>query len=875
MCPTHFEAELETFLGSKSMNDYEFVCYRLVTLFYKTLWHLILCYLVPASYSSGQICTMKGSDPAGISGGGDIMIGAVLPLHADKIYPKISFTEKPGQPICRKMKLQTYLQMHIMMHAIEEINRNPDFLSNITLGFQIYDSCTVLQKELEGTLWFVTGQNKAIPNFQCSRREKLAAVIGHSSSSFSILMAHILGLYRYPHISHYSTSSLLSDRTQFPTFFRTVPNDLFQSQGLAQLVLHFGWTWVGLVAVASDYGQLGSQVITQELLKAGACIAFTEYIKSNWPDYNMPRVVQVIKESTAKVVILFSTHLSVLSLLEEIVKQNITDKIWIASEAWATSPVVSAEKYSRFFLGTLGFAFYDGPVPGFQEFIDRVHPFESPGDQWNRMFWKESIGCMFLDIHNSTFLWERPSRNCTQDVESFQSLLKNSISMRTLYQLDIAVHVIGKALHELNMCKMTADPFSNVICSDIRTFQPWQLVHYMKKVQVRLADGKEVFFDEHGDPPAVYDIINWQVGPKGDMDQIKVGSYDTAAPMGKEFTINASSIRWTTGRQEPELLTRIQTSTNQRKTCLLLLLCPLSSRCPWDGWPNLQRNKCLSRDFEFLSYEEPLGAVLASASVTSAIIPLAVLGLLIHYKTTPIVRANNFTISCLLLISLSLCFLCALVFIGYPRPETCLLRQVTFGMVFSFCVSCVLAKTIIVLIAFHATKPDSELKKWAAPWVSYLVICLSTLLQFMICLMWLTHSPPFQEYNSKDKSGVVIVECNEGSPTAFWCILGYIGLQATISFLVAFLARQLPDSFNEGKFITFSMLAFLSVWVSFIPASISTKGKYTVATEVFAILSSSWAMFFCMFVPKCYIILFQPNMNSRQHLMVKRFTNTN
>ncbi|XP_075433871.1 vomeronasal type-2 receptor 26-like [Ascaphus truei] len=314
--------------------------------------------------------------------------------------------------------------------------------------------------------------------------------------------------------------------------------------------------------------------------------------------------------------------------------------------------------------------------------------------------------------------------------------------------------------------------------------------------------------------------------------------------------------------------------------CFQCVLCPRGeisnqtdsvycSKCPWDMWPNLQRDKCLPKSREFLSYEEPLGVTLAVTSVCSSLFPVFMFALFINFKTTPIVRANNYTLSCLLLLSLSLCFLCSLAFIGFPQPEKCLLRQVAFGMVFALCISCILAKTIMVVFAFKATKPGSNLRKWTSNRVSYLIVILCILIQTFLCIFWLSFSPPFPELNTQTKSEVIIVECNEGSHIVFWGMLGYLGLLATVSFIVAFLARQLPDSFNEAKFITFSMLAFLSVWVSYIPASLSARGKYTVAMEIFAILSSSWALVVCMFVPKCFIILFRPNMNSREHLMGK------
>ncbi|XP_018427906.1 PREDICTED: vomeronasal type-2 receptor 26-like [Nanorana parkeri] len=232
-------------------------------------------------------------------------------------------------------------------------------------------------------------------------------------------------------------------------------------------------------------------------------------------------------------------------------------------------------------------------------------------------------------------------------------------------------------------------------------------------------------------------------------------------------------------------------------------------RCPDDQWPDEKKVKCVYKTYDYLSYEHDVMALVFSLkSLTFLSMALFVLGNFIYFWDTPIVKANNRTVSFILLTSILLSFLCVFLFLGRPVDITCMLRQTSFGIFFSVAVSSVLAKTTIVCIAFKATKPGSYWKKLVTVKVSNSLVVICSSVQVLICVIWLSVSPPYQEYDMHSSPRKIIIQCNEGSVIGFYSVLGYLGLLAAVSFVLAFMVRTLPDSFNEAKYIFFSMLVF-------------------------------------------------------------------
>ncbi|XP_075048042.1 vomeronasal type-2 receptor 26-like [Mixophyes fleayi] len=413
------------------------------------------------------------------------------------------------------------------------------------------------------------------------------------------------------------------------------------------------------------------------------------------------------------------------------------------------------------------------------------------------------------------------------------------------------------------------------------------LNRYLKNLHLEASSGEDVLFHKKGFIEESFDILNWIGSPDEKAKHVLVGKFLPSA--SKQLQINHSAIVWNPNFNEtPRSLCSNPCFSGYRKSletgklpcCFNCVPCDngeitngsvteICEKCPDDQWSNPSRDQCIKRPLHFLSYEDNLGRTLAVAATVFSVIATSVLWVFIKHRNTPLVRANNYKLSYALLVSLIICFLLSFLFIGHPKEVTCLTRQTTFGFIFAVAISTVLGKTVTVIIAFNATKPGSRLQKCVGSYMSIWLVILCSLGELVICVTWLLCAPPFVDLDTKTIPGEMIVQCNEGSFVAFYFAISYIGLLAMFSFLIAFVARKLPHNYNEAQYITFSMLVFCSVWMSFIPTYICTNGKYMVAVEIFAILASNGALLGFIFIPKCYIILLKPERNRKGDITVK------
>uniref|UniRef100_A0A3B4VPL0 Extracellular calcium-sensing receptor-like n=1 Tax=Seriola dumerili TaxID=41447 RepID=A0A3B4VPL0_SERDU len=824
---------------------------------------------------------------------GDVVLGGLFVMHFAPTYPDLSFTSEPQQADCYGFDVLGFKQAQTMAYAIDEINRNSHLLPNVTLGYSLYDNCNQLGIGFRAALSLTSGQEEQVTLHEtCVGTPLVLGIVGEDSSTRSIAISTVLGLYRVPMVSYFSTCSCLSDRQKFPSFFRTIPSDAFQVRAMIQILKHFGWTWAGLLISDNDYGLHAARSFQTDLSPSGGgCLAYLEILTEGNDPAEIRRIVDVMRKSTARVVIVFAHYSEMINLMEEVVRQNLTGLQWMASEAWTLASVLQTPHLMPYLGGTLGIAIRRGEIPGLREFLLQIRPDLHHNNSYGNdvvRFWEFTFQCRFAPPPAG---WvEAGGALCTghEDLENVVTEFLDILNLRSEYNVYKAVYALAYAIDDMLQCEPGRGPFSRNSCGNLQRLEPWQLLYYLEKVNFTTPFGDQVSFDENGDVLPIYDIMNWLWLPDGRIKVQNVGEVKTSALKGEELTLDEDKIFWNFESKEPPRSvcsescppgTRMARKKGEPECCFDCIPCSegkISNKtdsmectsCPEDFWSSPQRDHCFPKKIDFLSYHEPLGICLTATSLLGTFICAFVLGIFIYHHRTPIVRANNSELSFQLLLSLKLCFLCSLLFIGHPRLWTCQLRHAAFGISFVLCVSCILVKTMVVLAVFKASKPGGGASlKWFGVLQQRGTVVVLTSVQAAICTAWLVSSSPAPHKNTQYHNDKIVYECVVGSTIGFAVLLGYIGLLAVLSFLLAFLARNLPDNFNEAKLITFSMLIFCAVWVAFVPAYISSPGKYADAVEVFAILASSFGLLVALFGPKCYIILLRPERNTKKAIM--------
>ncbi|KAA8594346.1 hypothetical protein FQN60_005180 [Etheostoma spectabile] len=468
---------------------------------------------------------------------GDVVIGGLFNVHSKPPATNNDFTQLPDFKRCTSLENLPLQYIYAMVFALEEINHSTTLLPGVKLGYYIHDSCGVALWAMQAALSLVGGDsancNSTDPLGYSSGYEEgigekkgvqpVPLIIGGSSSEEAKILSRSLGPLSVPLMSYTASCPCLSDRRQYPHFFRTMPSDIYQAWAIAQLAIRYNWTYVGAVVVNNDYGLVAIKLFQEETQEAGVCVEFIETLQRENIMSDARRAALTIQASTAKVILIFTWYTDVRELFLQLSKINVTDKQFVASEAWSTSADLLKDPVTSVVArGVLGVAIRSRVIPGFEYFIRSLKPSRRPDDTFLREFWEKVFSCNPGATPLSKYASSLPSQadrllqkasqppcSGTESLEGVQNHFTDTSQLRVTYNVYLAVYAAAHALHTLLCPVRDSSPGNNSpTCSSPKS--------------IKSIEG-EMFYFQDDNTPAKYDLINWQNTPEGSLKLVVIG----------------------------------------------------------------------------------------------------------------------------------------------------------------------------------------------------------------------------------------------------------------------------------------------------------------------------------------------------------------
>ncbi|XP_047453756.1 G-protein coupled receptor family C group 6 member A [Mugil cephalus] len=807
---------------------------------------------------------------------GDFIIGGMFPIHDD--VERRGNSLRPTILPCIRFNEEALVKSLAMINTIEVMNKSPLMTSvNITLGYRILDSCVDVSTALRATedFYLETDCYKDCNTSACD--QPVIAVVGASYSEISIATARLLTLQMIPQISYSSTAVILSDKSRFPAFMRTVPNDEHQTAAMVTLLSNHKWNWVGVVTTDGDYGRSALDHFVTRAAKNGICVAFKSVLPQSVSNQDVMSAIREAAETITnspkvQVILSFAKPAHMTYLFRELKEQTLRAgqnlesmrRVWVASDSWSSSSIVCKNTTLEEIGHVVGFNFKMGDMSSFAEYLSRLETAEH-NHTTNNSFLQE-----FYMQFNGTKGPADPEL-----ASKAVNTLREHIQADTILGVEMAVSAIAHAVASICVSRD---------CETPGKVQPWEALEKLQKQEFKLRE-KSYKFDKNGDINQGYDVVMWRSDGRNICIHDVVAEYH---PHNNTFT----PIRHSTLNLFLDLRHIVSKCSNscvpgefkktvegQHTCCYECINCTenyYSNDTDMDQcrscdtnteWSPEGSSSCIPKTVRFFFWQDGFAVVLVTFAALGILLTLLVSALFLHQRDTPVVKAAGGPLSQVILFSLVVSYISVMLFVGQPNDLQCKARQVLFGASFTLCVSCILVKTLKILLAFQFN-PELQaiLRKLNHPYI-IVTVCMAG--QFVICVCWLVFKSPFKDVTRQPTA--LLKECNEGSYLAFGVMLGYIAVLAFVCFICAFKGRKLPQQYNETKFITFSMLLYLISWLLFVPVYVTTSGVYLPAVEMVVILISNYGILSCHFFPKCYIILFKKEQNTKSAFRKKLY----
>ncbi|XP_041068198.1 taste receptor type 1 member 1-like [Carcharodon carcharias] len=814
----------------------------------------VILYCRDFTNADAECCWMQLKMP------GDYIIGGLFQIHVESNQNH----SKPKVPTCKRFSDDGYIHFQTMRFAIEEINNSSSLLPNVTLGYEIFDDCEI-SIDIQGAFAFVSRPPEyavEIAQFEYKYQHLATAVIGPLESDAAIITASILSLFGVPQISFGASSEELSDKTQYPTFMRTIPNDENQIEAIILLIQKFQWNWISVIGSSNAYGENGKFKMKSSATALGICVASESTIPQQ-PSESKQEIIDIIDNiivNRVNVVVVISNVQEAGHFFRVVVAMNITGKVWILSEAISVKRIISEIPNIKRIGTVLGVAAMQGKMPGYKEFVLRDILAWNPGFN-QRVKYTDPQGKRQECPDDSLMAACNQCVPCTSD--GVRSLLQLA-EWRVEFNVYSAVYAAAQGLHQLLQCNSGE-------CKKEAAY-PRQLLKTLKRVNFSL-NGMPISFDENGNPPIGYDIIYWDW--KNDIVSFNViGSYNPG-----QLQIDGSLIDWNSqGGKIPTSNCSSECEPGQIKITLGFQPCCFTCKdcvegtfqnesecvpCDLNHWSPSKSTVCLNRHVVYLRWNESFSIVIASVTGIGLIVKVLISTIFAIYFDTPVVKAAGGKLSFVLLLALAISCSSVYFFIAEPNVGTCITRKLLSMVSYTTCLACLLVRSFqLVLIFKMASKLPMAYRYWVQYNGQYIFVFMTTVIEIALCFIWIfSKFPVFHRDYDISKTEVILI-CGSKNSLSSLPSVGGITFLSLLCFVFAFLGKNLPKQYNEAKYITFSMTMIFISWIFLFLVIPYCPMNYAPGIQAAVLLLNCYSITVGYFFPKCYIILLKPECNT-------------
>ena len=187
-----------------------------------------------------------------------------------------------------------------------------------------------------------------------------------------------------------------------------------------------------------------------------------------------------------------------------------------------------------------------------------------------------------------------------------------------------------------------------------------------------------------------------------------------------------------------------------------------------------------------------------------------------RHNNTPVVKASTRELSYIILIGICVCFLTTFPLVAKPSLVTCYLTRILPGLSFSLIYGALVTKTnrIARILAGSKKKIMTRKPRFMSASAQLVITFIIIGIEAAIITMMLIFEPADAELLYLPKHRVRLI-CNV-STRGIIVPLGFIGFLIAMCTLYAIKTRNLPENFNEAKFIGFTMYTTCVIWLAFV-----------------------------------------------------------